>query len=89
MYSIFGIINPTNDGCKIMLCTIRIMYVYSIYVTAQFATADRFRNRPAGFESVDPLRIRRPASKLARVLLARRSIEQYYHAPFYTSACEL
>ena len=20
-----------NDGCKIMLCTIRIMYVYSIY----------------------------------------------------------
>ena len=31
MYSIFGIINPTNDGCKIMLCTIRIMYVFSIY----------------------------------------------------------
>ena len=49
-----------------------------IYVTARFATADRLRSRPAGFEAVDPLR-----SRHAR--LVRRSIEQahaYYHAPF-------
>ena len=57
--------------CTTLLCT-------GIYVTARFATADRLRSRPAGFEAVDPLR-----SRHARLL--RRSIElahAYYHAPF-------
>ena len=45
MYSIFGIINPTNDGCKIMLCTIRIcvriQYVHNVHVCLQLLESVR------------------------------------------------
>ena len=50
-----------------------------MYVTAQLATADRFRDRLAGFEFVDPLR--------SCTRLARCSIEQAhadYQASFFT-----